>query len=89
MEIDKAIKTNLLSILEFSDKIVEVMESNKIKIKDKIDEIVLKDKKGEDCVDDINNHRALISYSYLLNDDLNLHLFFFLNYFLLLLKLHQ
>ena len=70
MEINKAIKTNLLSILEFSDKIVEVMESNKIKIKDKIDEIILKDKKDEDCVSDINNHRALISYSYLLNDDL-------------------
>jgi len=70
----KKIKNNIISKLKealaFSDEIVDVIEKSNKDVEALIKTIIEKDKKDESTELDINNHRANITYTYLLNDDL-------------------
>lgn len=70
MKLNNAIRVNLVSFLDFTDSIVAKIDENKKKITDLVQEIIEKDKKGEKTDEQIITHRALMSYSMLLNDDL-------------------
>ncbi|MDC7249860.1 MAG: hypothetical protein PQJ49_08100 [Sphaerochaetaceae bacterium] len=71
MELENAIKNNLLDSLEVADKLLEKIDSDKAEMNSLVNQIIEKDKKGEDCKELINKQRALVAVSYLLNDDLS------------------
>lgn len=74
MNYKDTIKNNLLTKLKLTDVLADKIEENKKKITSIVNEIVEKDKKGEEVGDKVVNHRAIIAYSHLLNEDLKNHL---------------
>lgn len=71
MDLEKAISNSLLECLEFSDKVMEKAEADRQEMSSLIQQIIEKDKKGEDCKELIDKQRSLVAVSYLLNDDLS------------------
>lgn len=71
MELEKALKDSILQSLEFSDKILEKVDKDRVEMSNLVNQIIEKDKNGEDCKELINKQRALVAVSYLLNDDVS------------------
>ena len=70
MNLNEIIKGRVIDLLDFSDNIVEEIEKSKVTISELTNDIVKKDKEGSDTIAEINKQRALMSYAFLLNDDL-------------------
>lgn len=70
MNIENTIKEDLKNLLFFTDKLVEDIDKNKVKLDKLIKSIAEKDKGGKDTTEEIITHRSLMTYSVLLNDDL-------------------
>ena len=70
MNLNEIIKGRVIDLLDFSDNIVEEIEKSKITITELTNDIIKKDKGGSDPITEINKQRSLMSYAFLLNDDL-------------------